>query len=62
LKKSDKAAHKRAKRHGISMTPDYEPQPTITGNQLRGIDPMEGDETDESESATEEPATEQTEP
>jgi len=65
LKKSDKAAHKRAKRHGISMTPDYEPQPTITGDQLRGIEPIEGDDsdgTDETETAEDEPTTEKTEP
>ena len=62
LKKSDKAAHKRAKRHGISMTPDYEPQPTITGDQLRGVEPMEGADTDEADATADEPATEQTEP
>lgn len=58
LKKSDKAAHKRAKRHGISMTPDYEPQPTISNDQLRGIEPMDGDESVETEGAPEESATE----
>lgn len=46
VKKNEKAAHKRAKRHGVSMTPDYEPRPTVTGAQLRGDEPMVFDDDD----------------
>ena len=53
LKKSEKAAQKRAKRHGIPEPTFSEPRPTVAGFDLDGNPREEEDETEErEESAT----------
>ncbi len=54
LKKSEKAARKRSKRHGISEPLFHEPTPTIlTGGLFGGGESDEADENEENESAPE---------
>jgi hypothetical protein len=51
LKKSEKAAHKRAKRHGTSPPGFQEPTPTIGTAELLGLAP--DDDKDDPEHAVE---------
>lgn len=53
LKKAEKAAQKRAKRHGIPEPTFSEPRPTVVGIDLDGNPREDEDETEERE----EPAT-----
>ena len=58
LKKAEKAAHKRAKRHGQPIAMGFEPTPTFSASQL-GAPATEADEEPTSPEASEEPATEE---
>jgi hypothetical protein len=53
LKKSEKAARKRAKRHGIREPLFQEPQPTITPDDLRGAPGEQDGDQDSSDSERE---------
>ena len=58
LKKAEKAAHKRAKRHGLVMQPEAEPMPTVgVGQLLGGTPPEQADNPDHA--SAEEPAAEE---
>jgi hypothetical protein len=47
LKKSEKAARKRAKRHGFSIEEPMEPRPTIVATDFEGVEPAEGEASEE---------------
>jgi len=57
LKKAEKAAHKRAKRHGQPIAMGFEPTPTFSASQL-GAPEAEAEEAISPE-ASEEPVTEE---
>ena len=52
LRKSEKAARKRAKRHGLVVEGSEEPRPTAEGVAIFGIRPPEGE--DDPDGASEE--------
>jgi len=57
LKKSEKAAHKRAKRHGQALPGFQEPTPTIGTAELLGLAPS--DDGESPDPGAEDPATEE---
>ena len=59
LKKSEKAARKRAKRHGFSIEEPMEPRPTIVAADFDGVEPAEGEATEDAAPAQETEETEQ---
>ena len=47
IRKAEKAAQKRAKRHGLVLEAPEEPSPTIGTTELLGLKPAEGEDTTE---------------
>jgi len=47
LKKNEKAARKRAKRHGFSIEEPMEPRPTIVAADFDGVEPADGEAPEE---------------
>jgi hypothetical protein len=58
IKKAEKAARKRAKRHGLVLERPEEPRPTLGMDALFGPNQPEAPETSEDEASTETPTEE----